>query len=877
MADSQLIAGRFELGDLIGQGGMGYVYRGRDHKQDREVAIKLLREELGSNTDQVRRFAREGEALRTLNHPNIVKVLASVEEQGRHYIVMEYVTGGSLGTLLKQQPQLPVERALQIALDLADALTRAHRLKIIHRDIKPMNVLLAADGTPRLTDFGVAHMGDHSRMTETGSMVGTYAYLSPEACNGQHPDERTDIWAFGVLLYEMLAGQRPFAGDQPGAIITAILTRDPPNLAELRPDVPPALVRLVQRMLVKSRDERIASVRQVGAELEAIMRGETTPPEGGMHFTTQVLHEQAASRFNTPTNAPNAAATPEPASPLAATPAPAPTPAPSPTPAAKPTRLWRFAGAVGVLLLFGMLLWMSGNLGGGASTTARIGEPSEANPAVMLEPTLANNPAPANDPSQLPSVEPVEAGEYMVLVSDFEALDAEQRDVARFIGDDLRQQLEVDIPHSNIRVRRYPQVLVSEDVAATAERLQAAVVIWGSYNREGIQAHVQLGDTSGMPNTINRRVLERTANLRLNFSDERSESLAPHVLQVLNVVSNAEGDIYAMFRNVAMRNRIRSGVAVEGTSVAANVSRYLSNLTSEPAVALEAINQALNDDGGNPMLYLYRSGANLRLGNIDEVERDGTTAIRQTQGRWVMPFYGGAYIAYNRGAYADALNAINVVVFQRPNDWYALTFRGAIQHALGNYEAARADLNQAVALGPDVSFPYKYLMLIMLREGEVEDAQQIYTTVMHDFPDQLYGAHILDALVGKEGNVIGPFLYAFGELSFGAFDETIRYLDASLALREDHAEAHFLRGFAHCNMGEYANAEADYSRALALAPDFTLLHLLRAEVRQGQDNSTGAAEDVASIQASEQQERLAPFVAATLTGELGCRTLLVTP
>ncbi|RRR75100.1 MAG: serine/threonine protein kinase, partial [Candidatus Viridilinea halotolerans] len=129
MAGEQVIADRFVLGDLIGQGGMGYVYRGRDRQTGLEVAIKLLREELGTSPDQVRRFAREGEALRALNHPSIVKVLASVEEQGRHYIIMEYVTGGSLGSLLKAQAQLPLERTLQIALDLADALTRAHRLK----------------------------------------------------------------------------------------------------------------------------------------------------------------------------------------------------------------------------------------------------------------------------------------------------------------------------------------------------------------------------------------------------------------------------------------------------------------------------------------------------------------------------------------------------------------------------------------------------------------------------------------------------------------------------------------------------------------------------------------------------------------------------
>src|SRR5262245_46494604 len=226
MSTPQVIANRFELGGIIGQGGMGDVFLGRDRQTGQPVAIKSLKPDvLRSDPGILERFAREGEALRKLDHPNIVKVLATAEDSGQHYIIMEYVGGGSLATLLKQQPQLPVARVLEIALDLADALTRVHRLHVIHRDIKPANVLLAEDGTPKLTDFGVAHMGDQSRLTQTGSMIGTYLYLSPEACHGEKLDARSDIWAFGVLLYEMLAGRVPFGGDQPGAVLTAILTK----------------------------------------------------------------------------------------------------------------------------------------------------------------------------------------------------------------------------------------------------------------------------------------------------------------------------------------------------------------------------------------------------------------------------------------------------------------------------------------------------------------------------------------------------------------------------------------------------------------------------------------------------------------------------
>ena len=155
---------------------------------------------------------REGEALRRLNHPNIVKVLATVDEDNQHYIVMEYVSGGSLADLLLREPRLPVERVVSIGLELSDALSRAHHLHILHRDIKPANILLAEDGTPRLTDFGLARIGQLPRLTETRSILGTFYYLSPELLEGREVNERSDIWSFGVTLYEMLIGRLPFNG-----------------------------------------------------------------------------------------------------------------------------------------------------------------------------------------------------------------------------------------------------------------------------------------------------------------------------------------------------------------------------------------------------------------------------------------------------------------------------------------------------------------------------------------------------------------------------------------------------------------------------------------------------------------------------------------
>ena len=194
MSASRRIADRFEIRDpekdLLGRGSMGEVYRGTDTLTRELVAVKALNPGVVARDPGIlERFVREGEALRQLDHPNIVRMVAAVEDGGQHYLVMEYVAGGSLHDLLQAQEAVPIPRVLEIALDLADALTRAHHLGIIHRDLKPANVLLAEDGTPRLTDFGIARVSEGPRLTETGILVGTPDFLSPEACSGQALDD----------------------------------------------------------------------------------------------------------------------------------------------------------------------------------------------------------------------------------------------------------------------------------------------------------------------------------------------------------------------------------------------------------------------------------------------------------------------------------------------------------------------------------------------------------------------------------------------------------------------------------------------------------------------------------------------------------------
>jgi non-specific serine/threonine protein kinase len=261
------------LVEKITDGMMGPVFRGLDTLSGAQVAIKILRpEKFVEHPELESQFRMEGEALRELNHPNIVHFSDFFAENGTHFLVMEYIPGGSLFEYLEAQP-LPLDRVLEIGLDLADALARAHRLGIIHRDVKPQNILLATDGTPRLSDFGVAYYMRRPRITGD-EMAGTIAYMPPESIESKPVDERTDIWSLGVVLFEMLAGRLPFTGKNIAELINQILTAPLPNLRELRPDLPTALYRLVELMLIKEAENRIPSVRLVGAALEAIRNGQ---------------------------------------------------------------------------------------------------------------------------------------------------------------------------------------------------------------------------------------------------------------------------------------------------------------------------------------------------------------------------------------------------------------------------------------------------------------------------------------------------------------------------------------------------------------------------------------------------------------------------
>ncbi len=287
-----LIGDRFEIAnpvaDRLGNGGMGAVYLGLDKLTGQQVAIKVLRRNSPLSPDEmIKRFIREGEALRLLEHPNIIEVIATIHEPGQmndaagtYYLVMEYASGGTLANLLAREGRIPCLRALEIALDVSDALARAHRIGIIHRDVKPGNVLMSAAGAPLLSDFGLAQRIDRANTDQPAALVGTIAYLSPEACHGKPLDQLSDIWSFGVMLFELLTGRQPFRRETVAGILKAIISEPAPDLRDYCPEAPARLVQLLAFILEKDRRLRLSSMRLVGAELEAILAASRGGPNG---------------------------------------------------------------------------------------------------------------------------------------------------------------------------------------------------------------------------------------------------------------------------------------------------------------------------------------------------------------------------------------------------------------------------------------------------------------------------------------------------------------------------------------------------------------------------------------------------------------------
>ncbi len=270
--------GPYRIVAPLGAGGMGEVYQAHDPSLERDVAIKILRAKLAAESETLRRFRREAKAVAALSHPNVVTIYAIGEANGVHFISMELVDGRPLSELFAKGP-LTIERFFGVMTPLVDALNAAHARGITHRDLKPSNVMISQDGRLKVLDFGLATFaGIHGALaeavstasTQSGVMVGTLPYMSPEQVEGKLVDHRSDIFSLGVVMYEAVTGRRPFRGDNGPALISAILHGTPPSVSDVRPEFPTQVVQLIERCLEKALGDRYQSAAAILRELRGM-------------------------------------------------------------------------------------------------------------------------------------------------------------------------------------------------------------------------------------------------------------------------------------------------------------------------------------------------------------------------------------------------------------------------------------------------------------------------------------------------------------------------------------------------------------------------------------------------------------------------------
>ena len=269
MVVGETIADRYELEEVVGHGGMSTVYKARDSLLERNVALKVLHQQYNEDEDFVERFKHEARSVAQLQHPNIVTVIDRGEEDGRQYIVFEFIDGENLKELVVRKGRLDLRDALEIAYEIARGLAFAHDHGLVHRDVKPQNVLLNGDGRAKVTDFGIARSLDVDHgVTQTGTILGTSNYIAPEQASGQPVDAHTDVYSLGIVLYEMLTGELPFPGESFVAIAMKHIQEPSPNVLDVRGDIPLRVAEMIDRALEKDPEHRFPTMDAFAAEIE---------------------------------------------------------------------------------------------------------------------------------------------------------------------------------------------------------------------------------------------------------------------------------------------------------------------------------------------------------------------------------------------------------------------------------------------------------------------------------------------------------------------------------------------------------------------------------------------------------------------------------
>jgi tetratricopeptide (TPR) repeat protein len=498
--------------------------------------------------------------------------------------------------------------------------------------------------------------------------------------------------------------------------------------------------------------------------------------------------------------------------------------------------------------------------------------------STTVQPT--DKPTPIEDTlAPTPLVEPVEPGQMMVLVAQIEQIGSQERDVTRFIVDDLKQRLEVELPFTNVNIREYNGIITSDiEALQIAEQTQAEVVIWGHYEDDNVIANVQLGSLEARSDVVlERDILERTVNVRVKIMDERQETLANQVLSSLTAIYSAENESLKMvLLFMALDILDAPNPEMIGISNATHVHNAMKVYLSDEQLAIDELDRAIELDAGNPILYVFRGLLQQRMGNFDLGEQDSDTALLIAPEDWILPYElkgMGNLVEMNP---VDGIKNYTKVIEKRP-DWFSYNMRGYFYFVAKEYELARIDIEKSIELGPEAEYPYMWATLIALRQGRMEDVSELQTSLLSEQPDPAFVERFMTALYGEKHAIfLGNSMAAMGHLSLGQYNIVIQNTDNVLSVVPAYPEMYLVKGLSYCNLNNFATAEAAYSQGLAIDPSFTVLYLLRAEVRSKLGDMAGAGEDLVVVQQSDLAENLNSYLVAAESGEFSCKQLITT-
>jgi tetratricopeptide (TPR) repeat protein/TolB-like protein len=721
---------RYRIERLLGRGGMGAVYLARDLRLDRPVALKFLASDVLTDPDK-QRFLQEARAAAMLRHPNICTIHDIEEADGHLFLSMAYLEGETLAQRIARGP-VPVEQAVAIAIQLLQGLDKAHSLGVIHRDIKSRNIIVGPDGHTSVLDFGLALIPGADRLTNTGITVGTPSYMSPEQCQGTEVDPRSDLWSAGVVLFEMLTGTLPFRREQAAAVTHAIVHDPVPDLASLRPAVPPALQAVVEKALAKDRQTRWASAREMAQALQPF----ALPHSTGASFAVSRGTDSTITRVTLATQRTGEAPlTPERGSALTQ---PALTQPALTQPEGGRAR-WYLIGGAGAVAALAVAMFLRTDSGG-----------AEAPPA---PPATPGSPGASNSNSPVPLVAPTR----LVAVLPFTAEGGSSESVQ--LADGVMEMLSSDlagferlgkgiaaIPSAEIRRRAIA-------TPAEAKRVYGAQLVVTGTARDSV-SKLEVEFALRLVDTASGQQLQTRSFLYSPSRGQENEKLAAATLAALLGVDAAGTVISAAATNRpdASLAYLRGRGLLARFDAAGNLDLAIAQLsraaTLDPnyALAQAALAEAYwrksraTGDAAAAKLALEHgeravalepllSTVHVTLGAIYTTsgrEQDAIVQLKEAQrlapgSAEASRELARAYEALGRFPEAEA--AYRAAIQARPTDWYGYLLLGLFySERLERYEDALQAFEQARALTPDNELVYRNLGIAQMSQGNYDAA-----------------------------------------------------------------------------------------------------------------------------------------------------------